>query len=124
MLAVTFGSQTGLPTITGVAPSSVDIDPGGLLNADIININATTTGITTSDSVLVTFTSQAGAVTLALQPTDSSGNHWTGTIPKSGGYRFSAGTQRFVFTAAQIVDPASGNVGSTAATQSGTVSFQ
>src|SRR5438270_14714 len=82
--AISFGSQTGVPTITGVAPSSVDIDPGGLLNADI-NISATTTGITTSDSVLVTFTSQAGAVTLALQPTDSSGNHWTGTIPKSGG---------------------------------------
>src|SRR5205807_290535 len=45
--AVTFGSQTGLPTITGVAPSSVDIDPGGLLNADI-SISATTTGISTT----------------------------------------------------------------------------
>jgi len=73
---------------------------------------------------LVTFTTQAGAVTIALQPSDGTGNHWSGTIPRSAGYRFSAGTQKFVFTGAQIVDPASGNVGSTAAGQSGTVSFQ
>ena len=116
-------SQSGLPTITGTAPSTVDIDPGGLLNADV-TISASTTGITTTDSVLVTFTTQAGAVTVALQPSGSSGNSWTGTIPRSAGYRFSAGTQKFVFTAAQIVDPASGNVGSTAAAQSGSVSFQ
>ena len=116
-------SQTGLPTISGVAPSTVDIDPGGLLNADV-SISATTTGIATTDSVLVTFTTQAGAVTIALQPSDGTGNHWTGTIPRSAGYRFSAGPQRFVFTAAQVVDPASGNVGSTAAVQSGPVSFQ
>jgi len=103
--------------------STVDIDPGGLLNADV-PISATTTGITTNDSVLVMFLTQGGAVTVALQPSDSSGNHWTATLARSAGYRFSAGTQKFVFTAAQVVDPASGNVGSTAAAQSGTVSFQ
>jgi len=118
--------------VTRTAPSTVDIDPGGLLVSAAasacgaaspdINVCATTTGITTTDSVLVTFTTQAGAVTVALQSTD--GTHWTGTIPRSAGYRFAAGTQKFVFTAAQIVDPASGNVGSTAAVQSGTVSFQ
>jgi type II secretory pathway pseudopilin PulG len=116
-------SQSGLPTITGIAPGTVDIDPGGLLNADV-NVTATTSGITTTDSVLVTFTTQAGAVTIALQPSDGTGNHWSGSIAKSAGYRFQAGTQKFVFTAAQIVDPASGTVGSTAAAQSGTVSFQ
>jgi type II secretory pathway pseudopilin PulG len=116
-------SQSGLPTITATAPATVDIDPGGVLKADV-NISAQTTGITTNDSVLVTFTTQAGAVTIALQPSDGTGNNWTGSIARSAGYRFQAGTQKFVFTAAQISDPASGSVGSTAAVQSGTVSFQ
>jgi hypothetical protein len=62
-------------------------------------------------------------VTIALQPSDGTGNNWTGSIARAAGYRFSAGTQRFVFTALHV-DSTSGNVGSTAAAQSGTVSFQ
>jgi prepilin-type N-terminal cleavage/methylation domain-containing protein len=115
-------STSGLPTITGSAPSTVDIDPGGLLNADI-SISAQTTGVAVTDSVFVTFATQSGAVTIALQPSDGTGNNWTGSIARAAGYRFSAGTQRFVFTALHV-DSTSGNVGSTAAAQSGTVSFQ
>ncbi len=124
--AITFCASncgtSGLPTITGTAPSTVDIDPGGLLNADA-TLSATTTGIALTDSVFVTFTTQSGAVTIALSASDGTGNHWTGTIARSAGYRFSAGTQRFAFTAVHV-DSSSGNVGSTAVGQSGTVSFQ
>src|SRR5436305_1614052 len=66
--AITFcGANCGsssLPSITGTAPSSVDIDPGGLLNVDVA-VSAQTTGIAATDSVFVTFATQAGAVTIA-----------------------------------------------------------
>lgn len=103
--------SSSLPQFTSMTvPGTVDIDPAGILAADV-PVSAVTTNLTSLDRASMVFQTQAGAYTVALQvdPSTSctvSSCSWTGKIAKTAGYRFYAGTQRFYFTAAQEpVDP-------------------
>jgi hypothetical protein len=115
-----------VPTVTGTAsPLSVPLDPDGTIQSGTtLAVAATTTNVTVSDSVTVRLETLAGSTLIALTPDSSCGptpgtvcNLWSTTITPSAGYRFAAGSQRFYFTAQQVI----GNppdIGSTAATQS------
>jgi prepilin-type N-terminal cleavage/methylation domain-containing protein len=127
-----------LPLVETVnVPSSVAVGAGGAL-VDDIDVEVKTTNITSADTVTMSFLTQAGSVTVALQPksgttcadsataVDGVECYWTGRIAKTEGYRFTAGAQqKFFFGAQQVVDtlnPASIDKGSTGATSS-TVQF-
>src|SRR5207248_3241567 len=115
-----------VPTITGTAaPLTVPLDPDGSMQAGTsLGITATTTNVTVSDAVTVSFQTLAGSVLIALTPSSSCGttpgtvcNSWSTTIAPSAGYRFGSGSQRLYFATEQVI----GNppdIGSTAATQS------
>jgi type II secretory pathway pseudopilin PulG len=106
-LAGNCGGST-LPQVTSMTvPNSVDIDPAGVLQADV-NVAIETSNVAEYHQVTMIFPTQAGAYTLALArdpavACDASKCRWKGTIAKSSSYRFFAGSHRFYFTAAQSV---------------------
>src|SRR5207253_7160619 len=92
-----------VPTITGTAsPLTVPLDPDGSMQVGTsLAITATTSNVTVSDAVTVSFQTQAGSVLIALTPSAACGtspgtvcNSWSTTVTPSAGYRFSSGSQR------------------------------
>ena len=106
----------------GVTPTAAHTDSAGLLCGNL-TVSATTSNLTPSDSVTVSFQTQAGPATVALSSTN--GSAWSGVVPVSAGYRFPAGSQSLYVTAAQAyattASPA--EYGSTAAVASSAVTF-
>lgn len=105
----------GLPpprvTAGSASPLTVPLDGSGHNTIDVA-ISATTSGLTTADSVVVGFSTldggQPSQQTLALTTTD--GTTWTGAIPSGGTpHIFGNGSQILVFTAVRKSD---GKVGS------------
>lgn len=121
------------PSIDNVfAPGTVDIDEAGALLADV-TVRAETENVTDADTVTVSFVTQAGVVSVLLQPdpspvcptpataTPGVQCRWTGTISRTAGYRFAAEEQRFYFGARQVNQAGTIDTGSTAAKQSSSV---
>jgi type II secretory pathway pseudopilin PulG len=102
-------SSSVLPQITGSSVnngSNVSITASGAQNADI-PLSVTTKNLLANDSVSVQFATLGGTSSVPLTAsscTTSNGTTtctWTGVIPKSAGYGFTSGSQRFYITAAQ-----------------------
>lgn len=102
-----FMSNSGALTAT--------LGSSGELSSDI-TVTAHTKNVTSSDSVTVSFLTQAGSKTVALSlkanttcadsatagPNEDC--HWVGVIAKSDGYRFNPGMQTLYLTAQQVDD--------------------
>lgn len=121
-----------VPAFTAVPSpaSTIQLGTSGQLLQDIV-LEAATTNLTAVDIVTVTFLTQSGTVSVALErkanttclgPAEATtGNpcEWTGRIPMTSGFRFSSqpANQTFYFAAQQVVDsvnPDSIDKGSTA----------
>lgn len=105
------------PTLT--VPPTADIDPGGILQADV-DVVAITKNVLEHHQVTMVFQTQSGAHSIVLRrdpaaTCDASTCRWTGKVAKSAGYRFAAGGQKFYFTAAQALGPTPPDNGSTGA---------
>jgi prepilin-type N-terminal cleavage/methylation domain-containing protein len=117
-------SSPNPPSLSGVTatPTTARTDTAGLLCGDV-TIAATTSNLTPSDSVTVSFQTLAGPYTVALA--SGNGTAWSGVVPASAGYRFPAGSQQLYVTAAQAYAPTASppQYGSTAAAASPAVTF-
>lgn len=94
---------------------SATLGSSGQLNSDV-TVTAHTKNVTSSDSVTVSFVTQAGTKTIALSlkanttcrdsATATAGEdcQWVGVIAKADGHRFSVGTQKLYFAAQQVDD--------------------
>ncbi len=122
-----------LPAVTSVtAPSTVDIDEAGALVNDI-PVTAQTTNVTSSDTVIVSFITQGGAVSVILVPgagcppaatfVPGTTCSWTGSISRTAGYRLAASPQKFYFTARQVNEAGTIDQGSTAVAATASVTF-
>jgi prepilin-type N-terminal cleavage/methylation domain-containing protein len=117
-------SLTVLPAFIGVptVPTTVSITASGGLNADIA-VSATLKNMTATDTVSVGFETLNGFVSVFLQPPTNPGSctattcTFSGSIAKSAGYDFAAGSRPLYFTGRQA------SSGSTAAAASSNVSF-
>ena len=105
-----------------VTPTSPRIDPAGLLCSDL-TVTATASNLTASDSVVASFQTLAGPVSVALASAD--GSSWTTVIPAAAGYHFPAGSQPVYVTAAQAYTPTASppKYGSTVAAASAPLAF-
>lgn len=134
--AVTFCPETlgcsGLtqPSLSSPNAGAASVGASGELLADV-PISVDTVNVSSSDAVTVSFLTQAGTVTVALQVksgttcpdslTATAGVPctWEGVIAKAEGYRINQGPQTLYFTAQQVFEtanPASIDKGSTGAT--------
>lgn len=96
-----------LPKITATAaPSTVDIDPSGVLLSDFA-VTATTERLTSTDKVRIIFQTQSGAYSLPLLATGCTGSEctWSTTVQQANALRFPAGPQYLFFTASQSDAP-------------------
>lgn len=103
------------PSITPGAIGTVQIGSGGELLGDV-TFEVATKNVTASDSVTLSFLTEAGSISVGLQtkagttcPDSTTTTYgftcqWVGRIEDSGGYRFTSGLQSFYFSAQQILD--------------------
>ncbi|HVA43520.1 MAG TPA: hypothetical protein VNF50_08560 [Acidimicrobiales bacterium] len=121
-------SLSTLPSIlSSTVPSTVSIASSGALTASV-PVSVTVKNVTSTDAISVAFQTQNGLVSLYLSPNSScttSSCTFSGSIPSSAGYAFSATTQNFYFTATQDESGVSTSVdqGSTVAAASSPVTF-
>lgn len=113
-------SATSPSFVASSGAHAASLGSSGELSSDI-TITAHTKNVTSSDSVTVSFLTQAGSKTIALSLkantlcADSASAppntdcHWVGVIAKSDGYRFNPGAQTLYLTAQQVDDNISPN---------------
>lgn len=109
-------SPLSQPEVTPVIwPSNVALGSAGELLNDI-DVEVSTKNVTSADTVMLSFLTRSGTMTVALQAkagttcpgpdtaTTGAPCSWTGTVATTEGHSFSPGSQSFYFAAQQVLD--------------------